>query len=149
MKKYKNIIIYAFLIVCIGLLYFAGTVFFADKDKEHTIKETEEIDKDSKDKNDINTEMLYSEEFGMDYPAEPVEPGVQIAVSEQLKIPEDSYLKSLSVYNFHERFQPKSGSKQETWANHLSEMLLNTFFLKGNGIEQSYQIVIRIIIYIG
>ncbi len=128
MKKLKYIMICVFFAFCIALLYLAGTVFFVEKDQK-----TEEVQKNIKETNNQDNkeqEMLYSEEFGVEYPATPTEPGMQLAVSEQLQLPEDSYLEKLSIYDFHERFQPDSAKEQKLWAKSLSEMLLETFFLE-------------------
>lgn len=128
----KKICFRGFFAIVIVFLCFVGIKGLWRKDiitEEKKLMKMEDHESTEKTKNEKNTEeWIYSEALDMEYPEVPAEPGVQIIVSDGIKLPEDRLLEKLSVYEYHEALYRDSSKQQKKRADKLAEMLLMDFF---------------------
>jgi hypothetical protein len=123
MKKIKKILIGCICVLAVVMLAAYGFGMF-DKQKPEEVAQEKAEKKDEA----AGEEMLYQEEFGIEYPAVPKEVGIEIIYDEDFTMPSDDSIKNLSVYEFHDMFGENETKKQEKYADTLSEKLLKDFF---------------------
>lgn len=118
MKKTKKILAGCICTLMVFVLYTYGTGSFDTKEDVEVEREEESGQE----------KTLYSDDFGIEYPAAPENVGVQVSVSENVKLPSDDSLWQLSVYVYHEAFGMNEAKKQEKHAGLLAGNILNDFF---------------------
>jgi hypothetical protein len=135
MKKIKKILIGCAYVLAVVLLAAYGFGMFDRQETTDVAQETQE----EEETNDVaqetqengetdGEEMLYQEEFGIEYPAAPKEAGMEILYDEDFTIPSDESIKNLFVYQFHDLFNENETKKKEKYADTLSQKLLEDFF---------------------
>lgn len=158
MKKKKIKYIKPFFIIIIGLCSYGCS--FSTKSKDNIEKAEKKYAKAEilKEPTEVKNEgeWIYSEEFEIEYPEQPLEPGYQVEIPNGIELPDDNLLKELSIYTYHyalpydiyakgvdvetqknKKYKKVFDKEQKKMASNMAKMLLDTYFLSGKNWKEA------------